>query len=413
MAIVADTRGWRRLIVNAFTAALTATTLALTGPTVMGILPLAAATDTRVAPVWSGLDVRDYAGPIPAQPGKLVDSRPLDPSLWLPNTAEAYRFVYSTPDQRGHMSISTAAMLVPQGRPPAGGWKVMAFAHGTVGLADDCTPSALPWYTEGAAYLGRWLREGYALVITDYQGLGTPGLHSYLNAAVEADSVANSVLAAHQIDVKLARQWVALGHSQGGQASLAAGRYAAELTAGSPLDYRGTVALAPGVNVEDIALTIDPNVPMPLPQGIVSYAVMLTAALRDAYPQLNMNSYLTPLGRGLTDRAETVCGLQLWDDVAGVQPRDLYTRALRDIPGFMPALREHVEVPTTGYSDPVLIAQGALDTDVPATMVAQFAAEMQAAGEPVETKVYPLADHRNLLEYSLADVRAFLTRVFS
>ncbi len=337
----------------------------------------------------------------------------LDASLWLPGTAEAHRYAYTTRDQHGRMALSTAAVFLPQGPPPRGGWKTIAFAHGTVGLGDDCTPSALPWYEEGAAYLGGWLDAGYALVITDYQGLGTPGLHSYLNGAVEAASVVNSVRAAHELDVALAPEWLVMGHSQGGQAALFTGNQADVLDPDGALDFRGTVGIAPGVNVEDLALAMDPLVLVPLPQGLMSYAVMLATAVREAAPEVPVNDHLTARGRALIDSAATVCGWQLWYDVEGVRPGDVFTTAWRDIPGFLDAVRAMAEVPVRGYGDPVLIVQGGLDIDVPAPVVVAFAAELEASGAPVELKLYEEADHRDILEHSLPEVRGFVEQALA
>jgi hypothetical protein len=94
-------------------------------------------------PQWSGLDARAYAGSIPAA-GSLITSVPLDPVLSVTGAANAFRILYATVDQHDRPAVSTAAVFVPRGAAPAGGWPVIAWAHGTVGLGDDCTPSALP-----------------------------------------------------------------------------------------------------------------------------------------------------------------------------------------------------------------------------------------------------------------------------
>ncbi len=377
------------------------------------VAPAVAVAHEQGPPVWSGLDMREHAGPLPAVPGALVAASELDASLWLPGTGEAYRYAYTTPDQQGRMALSTAAVLTPRGTPPPGGWSVIAFAHGTVGLGDDCTPSALTWHDDIAAYLDGWLRSGYALVITDYQGLGTPGLHSYLNGRVEAASVVHAVASAHELDIDLAPQWLVMGHSQGGQAALFTGNQVSALDPGSKMDFRGTVAIAPGVKVEVLALAMDPFVAVPLPQGLMSYAVMLATAVRDTSPEVPLNDHLTELGRALIDSAETVCGSQLWYDVEGMRPGDLFTTPWRDIPGFMEAVRSMAEVPVRGYGHPVLLVQGGLDIDVPAPVVLVFAAELDAAGEPVDLEVYAEADHRDILEHSLPEVRGFVEQVLS
>ncbi|MEA1146259.1 hypothetical protein U8M64_28080, partial [Klebsiella pneumoniae] len=69
----------------------------------------------------------------------------------------------------------SGALFVPKGTPPVGGWPLMAWAHGTVGSADRCAPSLNERSPRDTRYLNYWLDQGYAIVATDYQGLGTPG----------------------------------------------------------------------------------------------------------------------------------------------------------------------------------------------------------------------------------------------
>ena len=60
---------------------------------------------------------------------------------------------------------------------PAGAWPIVAWTHGTVGVADVCAQSYTQRSDRDKAYLGTLLAQGYALVATDYQGLGTPSPH--------------------------------------------------------------------------------------------------------------------------------------------------------------------------------------------------------------------------------------------
>src|SRR5690349_4868239 len=122
------------------------------------------------APVWSGLDARFFAGPIPA-PGATIASVPLDPALSLTGAGPAYRVLYSTVNQHEQPAVSTGAVFLPPGPAPEGGFPVIAWAHGTVGLGDDCTPSALPRTPRDNEYLSHWLDQGYAVVASDYAGL--------------------------------------------------------------------------------------------------------------------------------------------------------------------------------------------------------------------------------------------------
>src|SRR6185437_8751422 len=71
----------------------------------------------------------------------------------------------------------SGTVAIPKGNPPPGGWPVVSWAHGTTGIADECAPTRLAG-DRSANYvrteLDTWLSKGYAVVRTDYEGLGTP-----------------------------------------------------------------------------------------------------------------------------------------------------------------------------------------------------------------------------------------------
>ena len=57
--------------------------------------------------------------------------------------------------------------------------------------------------TVGSPYLTNWLSQGYAIVATDYVGLGTPGIHAYLDGPSAAHSVIDMVRAARAVEPSL------------------------------------------------------------------------------------------------------------------------------------------------------------------------------------------------------------------
>ena len=103
----------------------------------------------------------------------------------------------------------------------------MAWAHGTLGVADRCAPSWAGHKPRDAAYINKWLENGFAVVATDYQGLGGPGPHAYLNWESEGRSVLDAVRAALASQPgKIANRVVVTGQSQGSGAALGATRIA-------------------------------------------------------------------------------------------------------------------------------------------------------------------------------------------
>ncbi|MEJ7703119.1 MAG: hypothetical protein WKF47_05470 [Geodermatophilaceae bacterium] len=69
-------------------------------------------------------------------------------------------------------------MRTRDGDAPEGGWPLVAFAHGTAGLGDQCAPSTNG--IEKVLYLDPFIEAGYAVVALDFAGLGTDGIPGFL-----------------------------------------------------------------------------------------------------------------------------------------------------------------------------------------------------------------------------------------
>jgi Prolyl oligopeptidase family/Secretory lipase len=364
------------------------------------------------APNWSGLDARYYDGPIPA-PGNLIDTVPLAPELSVAGAGAAYRILYSTTDQHDVPAVSTAAVFLPRTPAPPGGYPVIAWAHGTVGLGDDCTPSALPRIPRDDEYLSHWLNEGYVIVASDYAGLGTPGLMSYLNSVTTAHGVIDSVIAAHRMDIALSPKWAIVGQSQGGGAAVASARWATEFSAGSGLDYRGVVATGTPANIQKFVAQAGPDLQLPeLGPVANAYTAYIIAALREARPDLDINSVLSPAGLNAAARAETVCVHPLSDELAQLRPADMFSAPLLSIPGIESALHEFMGTPVSGYDRPIFLGVGLLDRDVPPASTLAFYDQLVANNQNVELRVYPEEDHSGTVLASLVDSTPFLRNAF-
>lgn len=363
------------------------------------------------APTWSGLDTRQWTQPVPA-PGGLAATMPLDPALSLPQAGRAVRQVYGTIDQHGNPAISTSVAFLPHGEAPEGGWPVIAWAHGTTGLGDDCSPSTLPRSERDAEYLGHWLDQGYAVVASDYVGLGTPGLLSYLNGPATARAIVDSVIAAHGSDLPLSPTWALVGQSQGAGAALNTAVLATDLGAPAGLDYRGVVATGAPANIEHIFQWGGPGFPpVNLPTGLNLYAMYILAGFRDQHPELDINSLLTPAGRDMVDAAETLCYAAMREKVGSFQVSQGLARPLKDIPDVFGKLQRYMGTPAVGYDRPIFLGQGLLDMDVPAPSALSLAAEMALNHQPLEFRVYPDQDHSGTVYAATPDATAFLARI--
>ncbi|MCK0175023.1 S9 family peptidase [Mycolicibacterium sp. F2034L] len=369
----------------------------------------AAPASAVATPDWSGLDARDYAGEIPA-PGALIRDVPLAPQLSVAGAGAAYRILYATRDQHDAPAVSTAAVFVPRGVAPAGGWPTVAWAHGTVGLGDDCTPSAQPRSARDNDYLTHWLEEGYVVVASDYTGLGTPGLMSYLNTVAAARAVADSVVAAHHLPVPLSPQWAVIGQSQGGAAAVGTARYADDFTRGTGLDYRGVVATGTPAGIENVVGQAGPDMALPPHLGPVanSYAAYILAGFREARPDLDVNSVLSPLGLAAAAKAETLCLAELGAELEGATPAQFFSAPLQSVPGVSEALAAYMGVPVDGYDRPIFLGVGLRDRDVPPNSSLTLADQLRDHGQDVTLRVYPEQDHSGTVPASLPDSTPFL-----
>lgn len=181
--------------------------------------------------------------------GSLIEAKSI-PGLdrAIPLGAISARVVYrSTSGIDGSPTEVSGAVFVPPGRPPKGGWPVIAYAHGTTGVNRDCAPSLSPTLWGFVEPIGKFLRMGFAVAATDYQGLGAPGAHPYLDAKTAGFNVIDSVRALRAVSSDVSKTWSAYGGSQGGAAAWAANEQAS--TYGSDLNLVGSGSIVPAADV--------------------------------------------------------------------------------------------------------------------------------------------------------------------
>ncbi|MFE9578950.1 alpha/beta hydrolase family protein [Nocardia sp. NPDC006044] len=350
-----------------------------------------------------------------APAGTVESVAPLAPAATPPGSVNSSRMLYASTTANDVPTTASAAVYFPPGVPPAGGWPVIAWAHGTVGLGDDCAYSiAGPGAVERDwAYLGTWLQQGYAIVAADYAGLGTPGEHPYLNGVVEAHNVVDAVKAATEQYPSLSKKWAVVGQSQGAGAAVFTARYATEF-GGSALDYRGAVGTGTPAYIEDILVPLGPGVPpVKLSPHTTGYVLYILNGLRTTYPELNIESYLTDAGRTWLAKAREQCLVPLGDELAaqGVIVGNLFSKPLAQIPDLHGLLTRYLGLPESGYDKPLFLGQGLRDTDVITPETLRFAAVLKANGQPVQLHTYP-EDHSGTVNASLPDSVPFVRNLF-
>jgi len=341
-------------------------------------------------------------------PGRLLRSEDLPGRGSMAGAGLARRILYSSRDGLDGRPIAVSGQLfLPAGAPPAGGWPLLAWAHGTVGVGDRCAPS---WSGPGARmreWFGQWLAQGYAVVATDYQGLGTPGPHPYLAKRAEARSVLDSARAAIGAGLGIGNRVVVAGQSQGGGAAFAAAAFAPDYA--PELGLRGTIAtgipylhegtrMVSGVPPE----AVDPGL------AYVFYAALL-AFQQD--PSLDPAEIFTERALPLLAAAPEACVGELASQVAaaGLTQRN----ALRPgaIEALTPRLLPLFRYPTLRLAQPLMVGTGAEDRDVSAASQQALVRDACAAGTTVEAYLYRGEGHGGAWLASWPDAFRFARRV--
>ena len=185
-----------------------------------------------------------YAPPSPLAPycsydGNIIKDEPTNIGLPTQTPYSSRRVMYCSRDTNDQRIAVTGTVITPTlpwlGSGPR---PIIGFAVGTQGLGDQCAPSYQ--LTAGTEYeapsIAALLDAGYGVAVTDYQGLGTPGVHTFLNRKAEGHAVLDSIRAAQRLtsaSLPAGGPVAIWGYSQGGQASAAAAElqqaYAPEL----------------------------------------------------------------------------------------------------------------------------------------------------------------------------------------
>jgi alpha-beta hydrolase superfamily lysophospholipase len=348
--------------------------------------------------------------PLPAgRAGKLIWARPIQ----APKGAVAWKVLYRSTLHDGKAVAVSGLVIAPATKPRRGGRPVVAWAHGTLGGARNCAPSIpgnparnlASYYTYTSPYfldvgvpaLTRFLRAGYVVTATDYQGIGTPGVHQYVVGATEARNVLDSVKAAQQIDAAGAGDDVVVfGWSQGGGAAIFAGQ-AAAAPYGKPLRVRGIAALAPAADIGPEFARRTPPGPTssssPFHNAVLGLNVV--RGLAAAYPRLDTNRVVAPPGRRALRALDVECTIHLGDvlEELAIDPATIFTQP---VPAdWQRRLDENTAGNETTVA-PMLIMQGTADTVVDPNGTTQYVKRACSFRPPVNYSVYQGATHQTI-----------------
>lgn len=348
-------------------------------------------------------------------PGTVIWSRPFEGAMALPGAAKNLLVLYrSTSPEGGSVAVS-GTMSIPPGAAPPGGWPVVVWTHGTTGLASACAPSLDEANGPEHGYiqaiqtlLNGFLAQGYAVVATDYQGLGTPGPHPFLQGIPNGRNALDMLRAARAVDPTISTHYVVVGHSQGGQADLFAASqgpgYAPELV------LLGNVAFAPGSHIaERLALVMKSDkVELSLP-----YVLYVLVSYAGDNPDIDLTRILTPTANA--HLPDLLVGCMSHALTTGYWASALAKEQFLPHPDLDALLKMAAqnEPGALEIAVPTLIAQGTGDMTVPPATTDATVAKLCTGGNAVLYRTYKGANHDGVMVTGAADARDWIKARFA
>ena len=384
-----------------FSAALkvlgTATSLAAIGAFAQGemAVPAKQSHPTHALPLTKFYDT---VNPLPAgKPGGLIRWERLG-DYELPSAVSTVRILYHSRSAKGEDIAVSGVVLVPPGASPVGGWPVITWAHDFRGAARQCAPSLMKNLSAGP-FLAMYVNLGYAVVATDYAGLGTNFPYTALDMQSSALDVIYSVPAARAAVPQLGTRWVAMGYSAGGLAVVGVAEAETEIRDGN---YLGAVAISGVADAYDIyqRLSAGPS---------RRFLVYWVRAIKNVFPDSRVEDLLAAKAMPLYQRINHSCDAPAeaepssWEMLKPGWEKDHFVQDFftRNTPGRKPA------------AGPLLVLSGEADPEVPASITAKTIARMCEQGDRVLFYKYPDLDASALLGGSVSDQASWIKARFA
>ncbi|HEX9258947.1 MAG TPA: alpha/beta fold hydrolase, partial [Acidimicrobiales bacterium] len=241
----------------------------------------------------------------------------------------------------------------------------------------------------------------HVVVATDYEGLGTPGVHTYAVGLAEGRNVLDSIRAAQRLTEAGTTEQsksVAWGHSQGGGASLLTAELAA--TYAPDANLQGAVAGAPASELKLLATALRTS-------PFFGYLFMASAGFHAAYPEIDLTTVLAPAGVQATELAGTQCAS---DTVKAFAGKDASAYIKAD-PGSTEPFATILEENSPGVRKaavPVFIYHGEADEQIPVVASKLVLDRYCANGSTALRKTYPDKTHVSVIPAAQAEITQYL-----
>ena len=352
----------------------------------------------------------------------------------LPEASDIQVIRYNMPNVNGERAEATAMVFYPNTPQPQDGWRVVVWEHGTVGSGDSCAPSNNQLNNNFTGLASSLLAKGYVIVAPDYEGLGTRGIHPYLNLKSAAQSAIYAVRAfKEQQGNRFNGAWVSVGQSQGGHASLATAQFADE----NP-NYKAAVAAAPASSLGYIISEVAPQALSALVEAgqdnaakavyaeLLAYAAYVAVGIKTYEPGFNYRNIFSSRAGIVAEKAEGTTGenglclgpliteyVQDIDDYLVNNPE----KTVVDYPGLVENFQNNSSVEkflennqpaTEKINVPVMIIQGTADMAVPYPVTNTLQQGLKDMGTTVTFVPVQDASHTEAIVQSRTQLLTFI-----
>jgi pimeloyl-ACP methyl ester carboxylesterase len=338
----------------------------------------------RAAGIGPSFDLEDPTAPdadaeLKGEPGRLIKAEAVEES----DGGTLWRIWYESSGVDDQPIMVSGLVAVPSGDAPDGGFPTISYAHGTAGIGDACAPSRSSTLNQAGGRQWAVTDTPAVIVDSDYEGLGTDGVHHYLVGVTEGRSVLDATRAATQIsDADISNKTVIWGQSQGGHAAL----FAAELAASwaPELDVVGIVAESPATEMPLLGAAVQAGIGL-------HYLIMASIGYAEAY-DLDLNQFVSETYWEAFDDMTFGCSEDFEAALEGLTYDDLATKSFSDLPDWSAALEEN-NPGTVKFDVPLLIAHGADDDLVPSLAPDALAKRMCDLGQVLEYRLFDGQGH--------------------
>ncbi|HLZ41571.1 MAG TPA: lipase family protein [Candidatus Sulfotelmatobacter sp.] len=334
----------------------------------------------------------------PGKPGDLIRSQEFD-RYDLADGVAATRILYHSRAAGGQDVPVSGVVLYPDSKPPAQGWPVIAWAHALDGVARQCAPS-LSKNVQHGPFLSMYVKLGYAVVATDYAGLGAGGRNAFVDAQSNATDVIYSVPAARAAVHGLQERWVAIGMGQGSPAVIAVAELEHDLR--DP-NYLGSVAVS---GLEDL----QERYQHAAASTFYDLPLFLAFGIKTDFPQLELKDLLTEQGMALYPRVEQSCAEPVI--AAKLSPAEILKPNWADNK-FVKLYLSRSALGEHAAQRPVMVISSELDSMIPIRATEQVISRLCKQGDEVEFERLPQSDPGSVFGDSVRDQIAWIQSRFA